>query len=92
MIFKNIVKVTNDDRFGELLPSTLDLVYGKMKKLDILFCAKEIIIDTAGRTSKNINDFIKDGTYNEKYRKFRECLVKALVSEEDISKKKHKNS
>lgn len=88
MIFKDTVKFTDDDRFGELLPSMLTLIYGKMKHMDVLYGAREIIIDSGGRTSKNLNNFIKNGTYEKKYTKFRECLAKALVSEEDISKEK----
>jgi len=88
LIFKDAVEFTDDYRFGELLPSMLDLIYGKMKKLDILYSAREMIPNSCGRTAKNLLDFIKDGTYDDKYAKFRECLVKALVSEEDISKEK----
>jgi len=88
MTFKETIKYTDDDGFGELLPSMLDLVYGKMKKLDVLYSAREIISGSGGQTGKNFNDFIKDRTYEKKYNKFRECLAKALVSEEDISKEK----
>ena len=86
MIFKETIKYTDDVRFGELLPSMLTLIYGKMKHMDVLYSAREIIIDSGGRT--NLNDFIKNGTFEKKYNKFRECLAKALVSEEDISKEK----
>jgi len=88
MIFKDAVKFTDDDRFGELLPSMLTLIYGKIKQMEVLYGAREIIIDSGGRTSKNLYDFINNGTYKKKYNKFRECLAKALVSEEDISKEK----
>lgn len=88
MIFSENIKYTDDDRFGERLPSMLDVVYGKMKKLDILYSARERIINSTARTSKNIFDFINNGTYEKKYTKFRECLTKALVSEEGISRKK----
>ena len=88
MIFSETIKYTEDDQFGELLPSMLDLIYGKMKKLDVLYSAREFIPNSCGRTSKNLLDFIKDGTYDDKYAKFRECLAKTLVSEEDISKEK----
>jgi len=88
LIFKDAVKFTDDYRFGELLPSMLDSVYGKMMKIDVLYSARERIVGSAGQTSKNLNDFIKNGTCEKKYNKFRECLAKALVSVEDISKEK----
>jgi len=78
MIFKEDRKFTDDDRFGELLPSMLTLIYGKMKILDVFFGAREISADSDGRTSKRIQDFISEGTYNEKYSRFKECLSKHL--------------
>ena len=89
MIFGETIKFTDDDIFGELLPSMLDLISGKMKKLDVLYSARELIPNSWGRrTSENLLDFIKNSTYDDKYAKFRKCLVKALVSKEDISKEK----
>jgi len=88
MIFKDAVEYANDGQFGELLPSMLDLIYGKMKKLDVLYSAREIIFGFGDQTSKSLEDFIKNGTFEKKYIKFRECLAKALVSKEDISKEK----
>lgn len=79
MIWKEAVKFTSDARFMELLPSMLDLVYGKMKRLDVLYDARETIVDSAGRTTKNLRDFIKDGTYNERYARFKECLAMHLT-------------
>jgi glycosyltransferase domain-containing protein len=74
MILKESLKFTNDVQFGELLLSMLTLVYGKMKCLDVLYSARENIPTSLGKTTKNLRDFIKDGTYNKKYNKFRECL------------------
>ena len=74
IIFEETVKFTNYDGFGELLPSMLTLTYGKMKCLDLLYGARELIPDSSARTSKTLVHFIKNGTYNEKYAKFRDCL------------------
>lgn len=79
MIFKETIKYTDDGRFGELLPSMLDLIYGKMKKLDVLYGAREVIDNSGGSKYKRLMDFMKDGTYEKKYNKFRECLVKHLI-------------
>ena len=75
MIWKETMKFASDTRFQEFLPSMLALVYGKMKRLDVLYDAREKMVDSAGSTSKNLRDFIKDGTYNEKYAGFKECLA-----------------
>lgn len=85
MIFKETIKYTDDGRFGELLPSMLALIYGKMKHMDVLYGVREIIIDSGGRTSKNLNDFIKDRTYDRKYKKFKTCLAKHLTNNSQLS-------
>ncbi|MBN2323013.1 MAG: TIGR00180 family glycosyltransferase [Spirochaetes bacterium] len=77
--FKETLKYTEDDRFGELLPSMLSLVYGKMKSFDVLYCARERISDSASDTSKNMLDFIKEGSYEKKYDRFRRCLIEHLA-------------
>ena len=79
IIFKDAVGFTDDVRFGELLPTMLDLIYGKMKKLDVLYCARERIYGFARQTRKSYNDFIKNGTYDRKYNKFKNCLVEHLI-------------
>jgi len=63
MLVKENIKYTDDDRFGEILPSMLDVIYNKMKYLDTLYCVREILHDSGGRTSKKIQDFISEGTH-----------------------------
>jgi len=60
MILKEILKFTNDERFSEFLISIFPLIYGKMKCLDTLYAAREIIISSAGITNKTFYDFIKE--------------------------------
>ena len=75
MVFKETLKFTNDYQFGELLPSMLTLIYGKMERLDMLYAARESIhTSTSGRV-ETFRDFIRNGTYDEKYAKFRDCLA-----------------
>ena len=78
MIFNEAVKFTSEVRFGELLPSMLALIYGKMKHLDVLYCARDSQPGSAGGLSKNLPDFIKEGTFDEKYSKFKSCLATHL--------------
>lgn len=77
MIFKETLTFTDDYRFGELLPSMIELIYGKLKCLDILYSARQNrkdVPDSTNIASKNLMDFISDGSYNEKYDRFRYCL------------------
>jgi glycosyltransferase domain-containing protein len=74
-IYKEALEFSDGDQFRELLLSMLTLIYGKMKCLDVFYAAREAIPDSAGATNKNLKDFIKAGTYDEKYAKFRECLA-----------------
>lgn len=85
MIFKETLNFTDDIRFGELLPEMLTLIYGKMKCLNVLYAARERIPGSLGRTSKNLKDFMRDGTYEKKYNKFRSCLVKHLIKNSQIN-------
>ena len=84
MIFEETTKFTDDYRFGELLPSMLTLIYGKMKRLDVLYAARESIPGSTGQNSENLNDFVKAGTYDEKYAKFRDCLAMHLSEKSQL--------
>jgi len=75
MIFKETLKFTDDGQFGELLPSILTLIYGKMKRLEVLYAAREKMPSSLGATCEDLKDFVKAGTYDEKYAKFRDCLA-----------------
>lgn len=81
VIFEETAKFTNDYHFGELLPSMLTLIYGKLKCLDVLHAARERIPGSTGRATGNLKKYIKDNTYYEKYDRFRECLSTHLSKE-----------
>lgn len=75
MIFEETLKYTDDIRFSELLPSMITSIYGKMKRLDVFYAARENIPDSSSRTYGRFRDFITAETWDEKYTKFRECLA-----------------
>ena len=85
MIFEETSKYADDSNFSELLLSMLTLIYGKGKHMNVLYCARERVASSGGNTSKNFNDFIKDGTYEKKYNKFRECLVEHLIKKSQLN-------
>jgi glycosyltransferase domain-containing protein len=82
MIFKENMKFTNDTLFGELLPSVLTLIYGKMKHLDVLYAAREAAPKNVSHPG--IKDFINAGTYDEKYAKFKDCLAMHLSKKSEL--------
>lgn len=75
MIFEETLKYIDDNRFGELLPSMLDLIYGKMKHLNVFYGARQISHNSDGRTCTTMHDFIRNGSYNRKAALFKECLA-----------------
>lgn len=79
IIFKDTVKFTDDCRFGELLPTMLTLIYGKMKMLDVLYSVREKNYCLVRPVRKSFNNFIKIGTYDRKYNKFKNCLAEHLI-------------
>jgi glycosyltransferase domain-containing protein len=88
MIFKETLEFTNDVRFGELLPSMLASIYGKIKCLDVLYAARDL--GSANGYPPSLGDYVKDGTYNEKYLKFRSCLATHLNKVSNLSIKESK--
>jgi glycosyltransferase domain-containing protein len=91
MIWEETLKYTEnmDILFEELLSSALDLVYGKMMCLDVLYSVKDL-----GRTRvayiHTFQDYQEKGTYKKQYFKFRECLSTHLSRQSQISLKKAK--
>lgn len=82
---------TKDVRFGELFPSCLSVIQGKMKNLDLLYMVREWSPVSTGTTSVTMFDLITGNDYGERYARFRSSLVKELalcasISEEDANR------
>ena len=84
-IFDESQKYTDDVRFGELLPSMLSAIYGKLKCLDLLYGVRENSRRSVGYTGDRMSNFIKEGTYDYKYLRFRSCLVPHLLANSDLT-------
>lgn len=78
LILEETINYTDDYRLGELLPSLITLIFGKMKCLDILYCAREYNPSSSGQTISRICDFMNEDSYKRKYMRFRKCLAKHL--------------
>jgi hypothetical protein len=87
MIYSEVLKHTTDVRFGELMLDMLTAIRGKIKTLDILYGMRESIVASSTTLYSKLHQFRLDGTFDEKYQKFSNCLVKHLTDEEEISKK-----
>ena len=85
MVREETIKFIDYDRFSELLPSMISLIYGKMKCLDVLYGVREEIFNSGGRTVKTFNDLIREGSYDEKYNNFRNYLAIHLSKEAKLS-------
>ena len=83
MVYQESVKSKVDPVFfGELLPSMLTIVYGKMKRLEALYAAR----DEEARLEywPSLKDAIGSGVYNEEYAKFKDCLATHLSQQSQL--------
>jgi glycosyltransferase domain-containing protein len=100
MVYEELLKSKVDPIFfGELLPSMLTIIYGKMKCLDVLYAARD---EGSIRNTSNIGDSIhpgywpslKDaietGVYDEEYPKFRDCLSTHLSKQSQLDMEESK--
>lgn len=85
MIFDETEKHTDDEIFAELLPSMLSAIYGKLKRLDLFYAAREYSGTSGGATTKKIPQFIEEGTYEYKYVRFRDCLKHHLLANSNLT-------
>jgi glycosyltransferase domain-containing protein len=74
-IWEESLENTKDLRFGELLPSHLTAILGKIKTLRLPVVIREASSSSDGRTSDSLISFIKKGTFWHKYKKYRESLI-----------------
>ena len=88
-ILKEILKAsrdyTDDYRFGELLPTALTAVYGKIKVFDCLYCAREYNTSSTGQSCSRLSDFIVEGSFDKKYERFKKCLAGTLCDQAGLS-------
>lgn len=72
--------------FGELLPDMLTLIYGKMKRLNTFYAARQAF-STSYSYWPSLIDAQKGRTYDNEYTKFKNCLTENLTKY-DFSKNK----
>jgi glycosyltransferase domain-containing protein len=92
-VLKDIWRLTkdnvDDNRFSELLPTMLSVIYGKIKRIEGFYCARERLLRK--EEVPDIFNFIEDNSYEYKFKKFKDCLTKELSFFGDIKSKDAEN-
>jgi len=70
--------------FSELLLSMLDMIPGKTAKLDVFYCARDHIPAAFYPARAGLRDLIKDGSYEQRYADFSNCLAMHLSAKGQI--------
>ena len=65
-------------RLGELLPSCLSVIQGKVKCLDVLYIVRRVIPDSAGRTIPSWTVEMESADYRQRYQRFRDHIAQEL--------------
>lgn len=64
--------------FGELLPDMLTVIYGKMKRLNTFYAARQAFSTSYGYWP-SLFDAQREGIYEKEYIKFKNCIAKNLM-------------
>ncbi len=84
MTYKELLDSRVDPmQFGELLPSILDLIYGKKKSLDVLYAGRQL--NSRVGYWPSLLEYMKAGKYDKEYIKFKNCLVKHLIKNSQMN-------
>lgn len=78
--------MTDPILFGELLPDILTLAFGKVKRINTFYSARQAF-STAYSYWPSLQDAIEEGRYEDEYRKFKNCLARNIVRNQPESKK-----
>ena len=71
--------------FGELLATSLTVIFGKTKYMDTFYAARSEQTAGSGPGWPSVKDAIIEGTYDEKYPAFRKCLTSHLMEKTDMN-------
>ncbi len=71
--------------YGELLPDTLTVLFGKVKRLKTLYAARQYFFSIA-TNYVTLNDAVNTTEYQTEYAKFRSSLVKNLIKLDNLSR------
>lgn len=90
LAYKEFLKSKADPfLFGELLPDMLTLIFGKMKRLNNFYAARQALSTSYGYWPSLI-DAQKVSIYDKEYTKFKNCLVENLARYSFLKNKSQK--
>lgn len=75
ILAENIKYGVVDNIFGELLPSLLTAIHGKIKFLDVLYSARRI----SDKWTPTVSLYVNDGTFDRRYARFKHGVAEHLV-------------
>jgi len=79
-IWEETVFYSDDPRFGELLPAVLSVIEGKLAIIDVFYCARRGGVASYGQTCETLASYVRNGSYDRKYKLFKECIIKNLLA------------
>jgi len=83
---EEMFKFTDETIFYQILLTTLEVIYGKIKCLDLLYGVRELTLPPGVvAPNRDFMDFIKEGTYDKKYAKFRESISTHLSKKSKLT-------
>jgi glycosyltransferase domain-containing protein len=75
-------------QFGELLPNMLTLIYGKMKRLDVFYAARQA--ESRVEHWPSLLEYKEMGKFDREYIKFKNCLAVHLSKNSKLTEEKAK--
>lgn len=84
-LFDETIKLTSDYRFGELIPSALTAILGKIKVLDVLYCCREFSAASTSQSGYTWHDVMMSNSYQNKYDIIRKSLAVHLSPNSHIA-------
>lgn len=76
----------HEGRFGELLITSLAVIEGKTRRLDVLFSARESHAEAGSRSHPRMADLQLQPGFADRYARLRESLVAALLEQPGITR------
>ena len=84
--YQYVVDLKLDNSFGELLPSSLPVIRGKVKKLRTLYMARQTHGDmTSRKLNLDLFDWISTPDWTSQWVGFRDCLATELAQQDRLS-------
>ena len=89
MIYKELLLSKTDPiQFAELLPDMLTLIYGKMKRLDVFYAARQA--ESQVEHWPSLLEYKEMGKFDREYIKFKNCLAVHLSKNSKLTEEKAK--